>query len=306
MSATFIPVIKFYRSPRVLPVPVTIASSCASDENSEDNRNQEIVDINSDDDSPEEDSDDENVDISSDVDDELNDISRDEDSEEGINDDNETRSSIIRFRNVEILVRRLDFVKTSRFLVKTIFRKKPTVRIKNLRLFVSTKEAGNCVNTILEVPLELTSDGENVIFFEDSEIPFISDIFPARKSQVSRLDNCLTFLKPSQSEENYGLGSKSEMEKDDVDCPRKAIPFWAQNENLTELLHNQQDIDCDRIFDPCESPDLKTIFSGSKRIFLETPQPIEKTKKRKVNFEDCDTENNPVKKSRNLLHAFCS
>ena len=294
MSATFIPVIKFYKSPIVVPLPTIVI------DDEEDESDFEVVDISNDDEIVQIDSD---VESEEESDDEIVQIKSDDDSEDDIN--YESFHKIRNIKNVEVLVRRLNFVQNSQFLVKSIFRREPLVRIKNLRLSIK-QQNGKYPSNILEEPLELLSNGENVIFHEDSEIPFITDVRSYNKSQVTRLETSLTFLKPSQSEENYGLGCRSEMEKDDVDCPRKVIPFWAQNENLTELLLDQQFLDCDRIFGPCESPDLKSIFSGSKRIYFETPQPVEKTKKRRVKFEESDKENNPIKKSRNLLPAFCA
>ena len=80
---------------------------------------------------------------------------------------------------------------------------------------------------------------------------------------VRRLDSALRYLKPSKTEDNYGLGGKAEIDRDDVDRPLKQIPLWAEQRNYLEQMSSQAEVDAAMIFAVCEPPDMKEIFPNT-------------------------------------------
>merc|ERR1711936_1108018 len=94
------------------------------------------------------------------------------------------------------------------------------------------------------------------------------------KGKVSRIPHSLRYIKPSHTDDNYGLGNQQDIEFDDEDCPRKVIPRWAQGEMLEQALIEQDEVDISNvIFSVCEPPNLDKMFpqAAAKRDIWRTP-----------------------------------
>ena len=90
----------------------------------------------------------------------------------------------------------------------------------------------------------------------------VRELHSVRKP-VRRLERALRYLKPSKTADNYGLGGKAEIDRDDVDQPLKQIPLWAEERNYLEQMSSQADVEADRIFAVPEPPNMKEIFPTS-------------------------------------------
>merc|ERR1719195_1507069 len=101
-------------------------------------------------------------------------------------------------KKANVKVRRLVFIQNSRFLVRRIFRKKPYIRVQRLR--ISTTESKESKSKSLSKNIT-----GKVTYFEDEQMSFLKDL-PIKNVKIIRLNRSLTYVKPSQSEENYGLG----------------------------------------------------------------------------------------------------
>lgn len=94
------------------------------------------------------------------------------------------------------------------------------------------------------------------------------------RGKVSRIPHSLRYIKPSPTADNYGLGNKQDIEYDDEDCPRKAVPCWAQGDILDEALAEQEEFDITSlIFSVCDPPNLDLMFpqAAAKRDIWRTP-----------------------------------
>ena len=221
--------------------------------------------------------------------------------------DNERDLRFIRnLKKANVKVRRLVFIQNSQFLVRRIFRKKPYIRVQRLRITTTESDSKS---------FSKTNTGK-VTYLDDEQISFLKDL-PINNFKIIRLSSSLTYVKPSQSEENYGLGGKLDMEKDDVDNPRKAIPLWAQDKSLKKALKAQMTIDTDMIFSSCDSldSDLRSMFPGSgSRILCSytSPSPAHKMKSKKPKpappapaGASIASNAKSSKVSRNLMNALC-
>lgn len=121
---------------------------------------------------------------------------------------------------------------------------------------------------------------------------------------VRRLERALRYLKPSKTVDNYGLGGKAEIDRDDVERPIKQIPLWAEERNYLEQMSSQAEVDTAMIFAVCDPPDMKEIFPNSSNIgtIWETPPQTNKSKKIPKEKNDHRLEYF----SRSLLTSFCS
>ena len=98
----------------------------------------------------------------------------------------------------------------------------------------------------------------------DADSRSIRDVLKTQsvKKPIRRLNLAVRYLKPSQSEDNYGLGGKTEIDRDDVDRPIKQIPVWAEKRNYLKKMSSQAAVDSDMIFGVCEPPDMREIFQN--------------------------------------------
>jgi len=142
-------------------------------------------------------------------------------------------------------------------------------------------------------------NGDVVTYIQDSDCAVIKDIKRVSSSVVHRVSKIITYIRASKSVTNYGLGSRKEIENDDEDCPKKEIPSWALDENLSESMESQSFVRYEDIFSPCDTPNLREMFPNSKRKIFETPVSEKKAKKRKV-----EKQGKIVKSSKNLLSEF--
>ena len=124
------------------------------------------------------------------------------------------------------------------------------------------------------------------------------------RKPVRRINSALRYLKPSKTADNYGLGGKTEIDRDDVDRPIKQIPVWAEQRNYLEQMSSQADVDTEMIFAVCEPPNMREMFpkSSNTGISLETPPPAKKSKK----IHPEKNGNSLDYFSRNLFTSFCS
>jgi len=142
-------------------------------------------------------------------------------------------------------------------------------------------------------------NGDVVTYIQDSDCAVIKDIKRVSSSVVHRVSKIITYIRASKSVTNYGLGSRKEIENDDEDCPKKEIPSWALDENLSESMESQSFVRYEDIFSPCDTPNLREMFPNSKRKIFETPVSEKKAKKRKV-----EKQGKIFKSSKNLLSEF--
>jgi len=142
-------------------------------------------------------------------------------------------------------------------------------------------------------------NGDVVSFIQDSDCAIIKDIKRVGSSVVERVNSIITYIKASHSVTNYGLGSRTEMENDDEDFPKKQIPSWALDENLRASMEAQAFVRHEDIFSSCDTPNLREMFPNSKRKIFETPVSEKKAKRRKIDKHD-----KTAKSSKNLLREF--
>ena len=100
---------------------------------------------------------------------------------------------------------------------------------------------------------------QNITFIRDSQG------LKSGKRPIIRIDKSLRYLKPSKTVDDYGLGGRTEIDRDDVDNPIKQIPLWAQEKNYLQQMSSQSEVDPEEIFASCGVPDLEVIFSSSSR-----------------------------------------
>ena len=126
--------------------------------------------------------------------------------------------------------------------------------IKNRRQkTISRKKTG--------IPVHLIPHGSSII---------IDQVVPGK---VTRIPHSLRYVKPSRTADNYGLGNKQDIEFDEADCPRKAVPRWAQGDVLDHALAEQEETDTDCIFSVCDPPNLDLMFpqAAARRDIWRTP-----------------------------------
>lgn len=180
--------------------------------------------------------------------------------------------------SAKVVVRKLKFVENSRFLVRTIFHKKPVVNIKrilvNRKVFRSNITSSSC-KTFSESVRLLANDVElKVSFLDDESLVKIIDKMPALlPSVVIPSMTPLSYLKPSQSEDDYGLGSYRDIIEDDADKPRKVIPNWALEDRVNMQMRKQAGTDTNKIFAPrvLNVSDLTRMFPNRPRAIWENP-----------------------------------
>jgi len=238
-----------------------------------------------------------------------------------------------RLKNVEVRVEKLNFVGLSSFMVKILFGKQCRVKLRKFKLndvnlkviksidnysedegnkkrisgqhsvaFAGDSEVNliNDLNHIKQLSSPFKSvNGDVVSFIQDSDCAIIKDIKRVGSSVVERVNSIITYIKASHSVTNYGLGSRTEMENDDEDFPKKQIPSWALDENLRASMEAQAFVRHEDIFSSCDTPNLREMFPNSKRKIFETPVSEKKAKRRKIDKHD-----KTAKSSKNLLREF--
>lgn len=195
----------------------------------------------------------------------------------------------------KVVVRNLKFVHNSRFLIRTIFHKKPLVKIKRISLPIkaarsinASKDNSRSCETVSD--LVAHEPTVNVTFINDGDIEKITDHPVPHSADIERLKmSPLSYLKPSQSQDNYGLGGFQEMMKDDADQPRRVIPDWALEERVRRQMMTQMRTDANKIFAPrvLSVSDLCVMFPNKpediwKKPWCESPSP-KKTARGKEN-----------------------
>ena len=181
--------------------------------------------------------------------------------------------------SAQVVVRKLKFSHNSRLLVRTIFRKKLLVKIK--RISVSSKAARSnasdrsCatvshpvagdVLSFSVVNVTFTND-EDIVKISDQQVPLPAAVDPHRMSPLS-------YLKPSQSEDNYGLGGFLEMIRDDAERPRRVIPGWALENRVNVQMMKQMKADTNKIFAPrvLSVADLCSMFPNKSQDIWNKP-----------------------------------
>ena len=61
--------------------------------------------------------------------------------------------------------------------------------------------------------------------------------------------------------DDYGLGSRQEIEQDDEDEPMRKVPAWAAGHQVLVAMEQQDDHDPALLFAPCSPPRLSLIFT---------------------------------------------
>ena len=184
--------------------------------------------------------------------------------------------------SVKVVVRKLKFVENSRFLVRTIFHKRPVVKIKRIleaskvtRSNISQVTSRSCETTFSESVCLLANKSKvKVNFIDDQNIVKIVDMSALLSSVIYRLSMCpLSYLKPSYSEDDYGLGTYRDIIQDDADRPRKVIPEWALEDRVKMQMVKQARTDTDKIFAPRDLnvSDLSSMFPDRPRAMWENP-----------------------------------
>ena len=138
---------------------------------------------------------------------------------------------------------------------------------------------------------------------DSRSIKDVRELHSVRKP-VRRLERALRYLKPSKTADNYGLGGKAEIDRDDVDRPIKQIPVWAEQRNYLKQMSAQADVDTDLIFAVCEPPNMREMFPNSSNIGTSLATPLQTKKSKKIHAEK--NGNTLEYFSRNLLNSFCS
>jgi len=85
----------------------------------------------------------------------------------------------------------------------------------------------------------------------------------SRKDKLKFIEEAMSWLKPPLTKENYGLGSRREIEKDSEATPIKAFPAWAESDQVDAAMEEQEYLDPNLIFAKCPSPDLREVFGSS-------------------------------------------
>ena len=180
--------------------------------------------------------------------------------------------------SAKVTVRKLKFVENSRFLVRTIFHKKPVVKLKRIlvaRSNISLEKPSSCEKDSESVRPLANESKVKVSFTDDESLVMIVDKMPAVVSTV--VDNIgitpLKYLKPSLSEDDYGLGSYRDIMEDDADRPRKVIPNWAQEDSVNMQMRKQAGTDTSRIFASrvLNVSDLSRMFPNRPQAIWENP-----------------------------------
>ena len=200
----------------------------------------------------------------------------------------------------KVAVRNLKFVHNSRFLIRTIFHKKPLVKLKRISLSIKaarSKNANKDNSRSYETVSDLVAEGDelsfpvvNVTFINDEDIQKITGHQVPHSTDIERLKmSPLSYLKPSQSQDNYGLGGYLEMMKDDADQPRRVIPDWALEHRVKRQMVTQMRTDANKIFAPrvLSVSDLCVMFPNKpediwRKPWCDSPSP-KKTKRGKEN-----------------------
>ena len=231
---------------------------------------------------------------------------------------------IRKLKSAKVVLEKLKFVKNSRFLVRKIFQKKPLVKIKRLDLVcnVAKSDVSENDSSSSEKPPEVkenttsTVDGllsnelsrskviVTVVFPDDGNIDWVQDQEVPASSTLPRLSvPPLSYLRPSQSEDNYGLGTQEEIMRDNEERPLKVVPKWAEEDRVQDQMRRQARIDADKIFAlrVCNVSELDLIFPNNKNIPLETPSPCFKVPKKPKKVRGKD---NKSKATRRLHYNF--
>ena len=66
-------------------------------------------------------------------------------------------------------------------------------------------------------------------------------------------------------QDNYGLGSQTEIEKDSEDAPKRAFPAWAEWGAVEEAREEQDRVSPSLLFADCGPPNIEDIFGPSRR-----------------------------------------
>ena len=194
--------------------------------------------------------------------------------------------------SAKVVVRKAKFVHNSRLMVRTIFRKKLLVEIKRIsvqpgkaaRSNASEDNSRSCETISHPVPVINVTfiNDEDIVKISDQQVPVPTAVYPHRMSPLS-------YLKPSQSEDNYGLGGFLEMMRDDADQPRKVIPGWAKENRVKVQMMKQIKADADKIFAPrvLNVADLCSMFPNKSldlwnKPWCDSPSP-KKTARGKEN-----------------------
>jgi len=91
----------------------------------------------------------------------------------------------------------------------------------------------------------------------------MEDRLVSRKDKLKFIEEAMSWLKPPLTKENYGLGSRREIEKDSEATPIKAFPAWAESDQVDVAMEEQEYLDPNLIFAKCPSPDLREVFGSS-------------------------------------------
>lgn len=129
----------------------------------------------------------------------------------------------------------------------------------------------DCLKNRRQTTLSGKKAGIPVLLIPHGSYAILDSVVPGK---VSRIPHSLRYIKPSRSADNYGLGNKQDIEYDDEECPRKAIPGWAQGDKLDEALVEQEEFDITSlIFSDCDPPNLDLMFpqAAAKRDIWRTP-----------------------------------
>jgi len=192
--------------------------------------------------------------------------------------------------------------KTEKLLVSVV-QDSQTVFIKEISRHVFKRKAPDEEEIVCLKQVKISQKISVTTIF-DADSSSIRDILKTQsvRKPIRRLTLAVRYLKPSKTEDNYGLGGKKEIDRDDVDRPIKQIPVWAEQRNYLEQMSSQADVDPDMIFAVCEPPDMKEMFPNSSNSgpSWDTPPPKKKLKKREKNGNSLEYF------SRNLLTTFCS
>ena len=221
--------------------------------------------------------------------------------------------------SAKVVLKKLKFVKNSRFLVGKIVHKKPLVKIKRLNLVCNVVKSdvsenakppevkGNTTSTVdglLSNELSRSKVIVTVVFPDDGNIDWVQDQEVPASSTLPRLSvPPLSYLRPSQSEDNYGLGTQEEIMRDNEERPHKVVPEWAEEDRVSDQMRRQARIDADKIFAlrVCNVSELDLIFPNNKNIPLETPSPCFKVPKKPKKVRGKE---NKSKATRRLHYNF--
>ena len=164
------------------------------------------------------------------------------------------------------------------------------------------------VKQIICIDLEPVRRSEkiSVTIVSDADSKSIRDVGEQRsvRKPIRLQDSALRYLKPSKTDDDYGLGGRAEIDRDDVDQPIKQIPVWAESRNYLEQMSSQADVDTDMIFAVCDPPNMREMFPNSSNTGSSWETPPQKIKSKKISKEK--NGNSLEYFSRNLLTSFYS